>query len=322
MKSIKIKFVDFYQGFDAADSEFVTILRKNYDVVFSDDPDYLFYSCFGYEHLSYDCIRIFYTGECVTPDFNVCDYAIGFDRLSFGDRYLRAPLYSLFHYKAEYHELINPPPFLEPDLKAKTDFCSFVYSNCFAAPQRELFFDTLSRYKTVSSGGRFKNNVGGPVKDKRAFQTKHKFSIAFENTAYNGYITEKLMEAFAARTLPIYFGAPDVNLDFNEAAFINCAQYQSFDEVVRKVIEIDQDDQLYLQMMNTPALQNGVAESLDGFLYRIVEQDASAAKRRPASVTALERQKVIKRHLFFEKRLYPVYAKLKSGFGRLRKGAL
>ena len=322
MKSIKIKFVDFYKGFNTQDNEFLTVLRKKYDVVFSDDPDYLFYSCFGHEHLSYDCIRIFYTGECVTPDFNVCDYAIGFDRLSFADRYLRAPLYGLFQYKEAYQELLNPSPFLESDLKAKTGFCSFVYSNCFAAKERVLFFEKLSQYKAVSSGGRYRNNVGGPVKDKRAFQAKHKFAIAFENTSYNGYVTEKLMEAFTARTIPIYFGAPDVTLDFNEAAFIRCSDDQDFDEAVQRVIELDQNDELYLQMINTPAIQKGAAESMDDFLYHIVDQDISAAKRRPTSVTALERQTLVKRHLFFEQRIYPVYAKIKSGFGRLRKGAL
>ena len=67
------------------------------DEILSNNPDYLFYSGFGYEHLKYNCIRIFFTGECITPDFNECDYAIGFDRLDFGDRYLRFPLFYLYN---------------------------------------------------------------------------------------------------------------------------------------------------------------------------------------------------------------------------------
>ena len=49
------------------------------------------------------------------------------------------------------------------------------------------------------------NNIGGAVSDKFAFQQKHKFSIAFENTSYCGYCTEKIVEAFVAGTIPIYW---------------------------------------------------------------------------------------------------------------------
>ena len=101
MKTIKIKYVDFNVGlgFDPNNNEIINALSKRYNVVQCDDPDYIFYSVFGLDHLKYDCIRIFYTGECYTPDFNECDYAMGFDRLSFGDRYLRLPLYRLFRFR-------------------------------------------------------------------------------------------------------------------------------------------------------------------------------------------------------------------------------
>ena len=72
------------------------IVGDDYDTTInSEDPDYIIYSGFGNDHLKYDCIRIFFTGECITPDFNECDYAIGFDRLTFGDRYARIPLYNI-----------------------------------------------------------------------------------------------------------------------------------------------------------------------------------------------------------------------------------
>ena len=64
-------------------------------------------------------------------------------------------------------------------------------------------FEALSWYQQVSSGGRYKNNIGGPVDDKLKFQRKHKFVIAFENTATPGYTTEKIIGAFAAGAVPI-----------------------------------------------------------------------------------------------------------------------
>lgn len=51
--------------------------------------------------------------------------------------------------------------------------------------------DALSQYKLVDSGGRHRNNVGGLVKDKYEFDLSYKFSIAFENSSYQEYLTEK-----------------------------------------------------------------------------------------------------------------------------------
>lgn len=34
----------------------------------------------------YDCIKIFFTGEEQSPDFNIADYAVGYDDIRFGDR--------------------------------------------------------------------------------------------------------------------------------------------------------------------------------------------------------------------------------------------
>ena len=99
-------------------------------------------------------------------------------------------------------------------LSSKTEFCSFVVSNNNASPERDIIFDKLSEYKKVSSGGRYRNHVGGPVSDKLEFQRKHKFAIAFENCSQPGYSTEKILEAFAARTVPIYWGG-----SFNRADF-------------------------------------------------------------------------------------------------------
>lgn len=60
----------------------------------SENPDYVFYSVFSNEYLLYpNAVRVFFTGENIAPDFQMCDYAIGFERLLFGDRYIRFPFY-------------------------------------------------------------------------------------------------------------------------------------------------------------------------------------------------------------------------------------
>jgi len=46
MKTIKINFKYFWEGFDPEDNFFTNLLRKQYKVVISDNPDYLFYSVY------------------------------------------------------------------------------------------------------------------------------------------------------------------------------------------------------------------------------------------------------------------------------------
>lgn len=76
--------------------------------------------------------------------------------------------------------------------------------------------------------------------------------MTFENNSQTGYTTEKIVQAFAARTSPIYWGNPDIGLEFNTAAFVNCHDYDTFDQVIQEVQAIDQDDYRYQAMFCTP----------------------------------------------------------------------
>ena len=136
----------------------------------------------------------------------------------------------------------------------KPDFCSFVVSNDDANPIRQHFFELLSRYKKVDSGGRFMNNIGGPVDDKTAFDARHRFAITFENSATSGYTTEKIVDAFAARCIPIYWGDPEITRIFNPKAFIHVRDFESLEKVVDTVIAIDNDKEAYVAMLREPAL--------------------------------------------------------------------
>ena len=321
METIKIKFVDFFGSFDPQNNDFTNVLKNRYNVEFSDDPDYIIYSGFGYDHLKYDCVRIFFTGECITPDFNECDYAIGFDRLQFGDRYVRIPLYNMFQYKSDYISLRNKRQFTIDDIKER-GFCSFVVSNCFAKEARAIFFDILSRYKVVASGGRYKNNIGGAVVDKRAFLSKYKFNIAFENCSHNGYATEKITEAFAAGVIPIYYGDPRIVEDFNPDSFLNAHGFKDFESLVDRIKEIDNNDVLYLKMLNAPAIvENSSMADLDAFLYNIFDQDRANAFRRPCSQPTKNQESFKKRYSFFETKVYKKYKKVKNQIIRIKKGA-
>ncbi|MEL7637961.1 MAG: glycosyltransferase family 10 [Anaerolineaceae bacterium] len=229
---------------------------KKYTLELSENPDVLFYSCTGDEHLKYNCTRVFYTPENVRPNFNRCDYAFSFD-YPVSERNYRLPFYRRL---SEYKQLFRPR---NPDyvLNQQRKFCSFMVSNSNAITRIE-FFKKLSSYKNVDSGGRFLNNIGDPiqtgVENKLKWMNNYKFSITFENSSYPGYTTEKLMHALITDTIPIYWGNPLASLDFNPKAFINCHDFSSFDEVIELVTEIDQNENLYKEYLSQPYLKDNV----------------------------------------------------------------
>lgn len=283
-----------FDGFNQKDGQLgaeagliADLLKKHYDVEISNTPDYIFCNVASKEHLKYDGIRIFCTIEAICPDFNLCDYGIGFEYLTYGDRYFRFPNYcftprTVDGMATKHLDIDNG--------MAERSFCSFVYSNGEADSMRIKLFRRLSKYKRVDAGGMLLNNQQGHlrVKDKMEFEQRHKFSIACENASHPGYHTEKLAEAFAAKTVPVYWGDPEVEKVFNPRAFINCMKFSSIDEVVERVIYLDTHPKEYLSMLREPALREqteGVQSEyeinrLENFLLHIFEQPLEQAYRR------------------------------------------
>lgn len=289
MKHITVNFSNFWGNFDKQDNFLLDILKKHYKVEISEKPQYLFFSSFSYDYLYYDGIRIFFTGENSSPDFSLYDYAIGFDYIDFGDRYLRFPFPAIEReYGTDYRRMEEKHLKVEELLSYKKDFCSFTVSKSgYADRKREDFFYKLSEYKKVDSGGRYLNNIGQPegVKDKHAFQLSHKFDLAFENSSYPGYATEKIVQAFGAGAIPIYWGDPLIEREYNGKAFINCHNFENFDEVIKEVIRVDQNDDEYRKMLEEPALlysnQREIHnQNLEKFICHIIDQEYESAFRR------------------------------------------
>ena len=287
MKKIQIAFTDFWNSFDPYNNYFINILKKDYDVEVVNEiskVQYLFFSCFGYEHLKYNCIKIFYTGENFVPDFNLCDYAIGFEHMDYGDRYIRMPLY-LVDFRDDYEHMLA----IRDSIKPRQKFCSFVATNNAEADgMRKKIFDKLSEYKKIDAGGRYLNNIGQPdgIEDKQKFQEQYRFSLAIENSSHSGYCTEKIVQAFASGTIPIYWGDPRVGEYFNEKAFINCNKYETIADIVGEVRRIDSNEEVYNEMIKEPVVNTSEKslqqydERFKHWLDNIIMQPYDKAYRR------------------------------------------
>jgi hypothetical protein len=262
---VKIDFCDFWGDFNKTDNFFYNLLKEDYEVEISESPDYIFYSVFGNNHKNYSCTKIFYTGENISPDFNLCDYAFTFKDLD-DPRNYRLPLYVLH---PAYYNLTQKQV---DDSLLDRKFCNFIFSNG-GGQQRNELFEKLSQYKKVDSGGQWMNNLGYTVQDKLAFQSQYKFSIAFENVAgypNEGYITEKILDPMSVNSVPIYKGGSLVSQDFNSKSFINGNDFATIDELVDYIIEIDQDDSKYLEMLQQPWFYNNKIP--DNYLKENIKQ--------------------------------------------------
>lgn len=288
MKQIRYGLKDL-EGFRT----FINFLNEYIDqsitLVEDENPEYLFCSCFGRSFLNENAIRIVYIGENLAPDFNVYDYAIGFHNIEFEDRYIRYPIYA-FAYRKSFLEATKKHLVNHDHLSFRDKFCGFVVSNGSMEDIRTQFFLELSKYKMVDSGGRFLNNTGTEligVDGKKSFQSRCKFAIAFENSSSTGYTTEKLLEAWQAGCIPIYWGNPEISKEFNAKSFINCHDFLNFQEVIEYIKRVDTDDELYYQILHEPILFEGcIAEKyldtsyLKKFLNNIFLQDREKAVRR------------------------------------------
>ena len=278
-------------------------------------PDYVFAS----EHIYYDeasirrffelqrnhPINIYFAGEAISADLNMFDYAIVFDKhLECEDRIGRIPLLRYFSLADE---------ILTADKKyyynEKNKFCCFMYSNANAHQRRDELFYALSRYKHVDSLGKHLNNAecnsdrysadwkAGSIKIK----AEYKFSIAAENAVYRGYTSEKIMTSFLAGSIPIYWGNPLVEEDFNKDAFIN-ANGLTDDELLSKVRRIDEDNDLYNNMLRQPWLTNEQIERYRqdeekyiSFIKNIFDQSIAGAYRRGIGTAPLLYEKFVRR---------------------------
>ena len=138
-------------------------------------------------------------------------------------------------------------------------FCCYIVSNG-NIPYRDKILDVVGGYKRVDSGGRHRNNLGAALEypytseELICFISQYKFMICFENTIEGTYITEKLVNPFLARTIPIYFGTNYVTKVFNKEAFLMLEDESeaSYAKLLAQIKELDEDDTKYIEMLNKP----------------------------------------------------------------------
>lgn len=294
-KTVKINYAGVSEDFNKKGNLIYDILvNQGYDVQISEDPDYIICDTIypgTYDYCAHPQIRIQYSGENYIPDLNLIDYAISPYPLTLGDRHFQLPacVWPREHWMDVAKR--DRSGITMEFVKSKEYFANFISSHESEYNIRGDFFKKLNEYKRVEAPGTYLNNMpdGKSVNwlndSKTEFQRKCKFTLCFESTCHYGFVTEKIMEAFYADTIPVYFGSPTVTEIFNKDAFVNCGDFDTFDAAIERIRELDQDDAQYLQMLRQPILvdpdyPDRLEKELGEFVCHIFDQPIQQAYRR------------------------------------------
>lgn len=262
-------------------------------------------------HYPSNGIKIFFTGENVKPfsyssqyaDIysvkkeyrrmreygNYCvdnvDLALGFS-IEKAKNYMRFPLWILY--------IIDPVLDYER-IRFKLDEINSLHNNFHTAKSAALFarhdkfgtrseiYYALKNIIQIDCPSLFQHNT--PVEyvdNKIAYLRNYKFNVCPENVDSPGYITEKLLEAFCAGTIPIYLGStgwlePDI---INPEAVLVWNLNGDNTEVIQKILRLDQDEAFYQQFCKIPKFRQGAANAIFKMLNALSEQVEQIAENK------------------------------------------
>jgi hypothetical protein len=92
--------------------------------------------------------------------------------------------------------------------------------------------------------------------DNRFLFADFRFCLVLEHDKTAGYITEKILNAFVAGCIPIYYGTDEIFDMFNRKAFVYYDP-ENFNQSLTQVLHLESNQTAYNAMMREPILANG-----------------------------------------------------------------
>ena len=125
------------------------------------------------------------------------------------------------------------------DLKiSKKNNVSFVTSSKSQTPGHNLRLDIMKLMNTVdvSNGLQYYAHISPPFHQRRNdFFESSKFHIAVENSKQKNYFTEKIIDCFASKTVPIYYGCPNIGDWFSMDGIITFNDIEELELIIKRL---------------------------------------------------------------------------------------
>lgn len=120
------------------------------------------------------------------------------------------------------------------------------------SPVKSKLVSMIASYKREAIGHKIRHSIynhfssridtfgtitGNRLADKSIGLSDFKFSLAIENCKQDGYFTEKILDCFATKTIPVYWGTRTVGEFFNPDGIIFIDDFKSIESVINFLSE-------------------------------------------------------------------------------------
>ena len=119
----------------------------------------------------------------------------------------------------------------------KTKLISMICSNkelCELHKERKRiarkYKDKIDVYGTIDGGTYIDDNI----------HKDYMYEVVIENDIQNIWLTEKICNCFATKTIPIYYGARKIDDYFNSEGIIHCKSVQEIEDWINRILESPQ----------------------------------------------------------------------------------
>jgi len=224
-------------------TKFIEINIGNVKIVnYNNNPDILISSINGDINIVKQCkakCKLFYYGENLNRYspyndekllLNTFDLIVGFKYTNLEKKQIRFPLWLLYYNFYNYKSENNLIDYIETKYKEnkqknnKTVFASLVSHHDREGQRTKIYNEIVNnKYGIVMCPSNFKkntNSIGNTTEDKVNYISKSIYNICPENSTFEGYFTEKIIQAFEGGTIPFYWA-----IDLPEKGLINENKY-------------------------------------------------------------------------------------------------
>jgi alpha(1,3/1,4) fucosyltransferase len=166
---------------------------------------------------------------------------------TWNDSMVDGALYHKFYYPAFNTMIDNPIDFHQKK------FCTLIASNKYSPHPDELYSarkDAISFFQQNTASFQFYgynwdaskwSSYRGPIARKLDVLKQYKFCICYENIKnVPGYITEKIFDCFRAGCVPIYWGAPNVELSIPKNCYIDRQCFSNNSDLFQFLCTVDE----------------------------------------------------------------------------------
>ncbi|EAL65179.1 hypothetical protein DDB_G0284505 [Dictyostelium discoideum AX4] len=159
-------------------------------------------------------------------------------------------------FKLEY-QVMKHNNTLQPHQKS-IPLANWFCTNCNSHSNRNEYVQELMKFIVVDSFGKCLKNMptsnflsrgsGDPFERKRLFITRYKFTIVFENSICKDYVSEKVLDALIAGSVPIFMGHPSTIKYLPLNSYIFVGDFKNAEHLANHLKFLSENDNEYFKL--------------------------------------------------------------------------